>query len=118
MKYQYLESIGAKPGRPAHQHRHRSLGSRVKNCPMAISMAKNIYAIKGLEADLRTFLHNRMFPSGEGWRHRVKKRKLPELENTQVWFNFFFFFFFFVLFYLALNMTFLSCCIRSRYSRH
>jgi len=86
MKYQYLETLNhsaAKPIRPTPSYAHY-LGSRVKNCPMAMSSAIEKYKLKDLEIDLRIFLHNQSFPSGEGWRHRVKKRNLPELDNRQV----------------------------------
>ena len=42
------------------------------------------YGIKDLEVDIRIFLHNQSFPPGEGWRHHVKKHKLPELDDPEV----------------------------------
>ena len=85
-KYQYLEIINLNSIKPGHrtlscQH---SLGSRVENCPMLVSSAIKKYELKDLEVDLRIFLHNQSFSPGEGWRHRVKKRNLPELDNPQV----------------------------------
>ena len=86
-KYQYLETISlnsSNPGYPTPSPRQYTLGSRVKNCPMLVFSASIKFELKALEIDLRTFLHNQSFPPGEGWRHRVKKRKLPELDNPQV----------------------------------
>jgi hypothetical protein len=86
MKYQYLETIGlssAKPGHPSSPCKY-SLGSRVENCPIPILSASMTYGMKDLEVDIRIFLHNQSFPPGEGWRHRVKKRKLPELDDPEV----------------------------------
>jgi len=85
-KYQYLESISSNTVNPQHpttSSRH-SLGSRVGNFPILISSASSKYELNNLEVDLRIFLHNNLFTPGEGWRHRVKKRKLPELDNPQV----------------------------------
>jgi len=83
MKRQYLESLESSAARPTIMHRH-SLGSRAKNSPMLVLTAGRQHSVKDLELCIRNFLHNRLFPDGEGSRHRVKKSKLPELENQQV----------------------------------
>jgi len=86
MKHQYLEAISSNSANPEYpiSHRQHSLGSRVRNSPMPIISASTNYSLKNLEVDLRIFLHNQLFQPGEGWRHRVKKRNLPELDNSQV----------------------------------
>src|SRR4051812_48152634 len=79
----YLESL--RPSSPMHEPLHQcSLGSRVKDCPIQISSASSKYSLNDLELYLRIFLHNRLYLDGEGIHHRVKKRKLPELDDTQV----------------------------------
>ena len=86
LKYLYLETTSLKsagPGYPKPRHRY-SLGSRVENCPMPVFSASIKFELKDLEIDIRIFLHNQSFPPGEGWRHHVKKRKLPELYNPKV----------------------------------
>jgi hypothetical protein len=84
-KQMFLESL--RPIQPAQEPSRRYfLGSRVKNCPMLISSVSSKYSLKDLDLYLRTFLHNKLFRDGEGVHHRVKKRKLPELEDPQVFF--------------------------------
>src|SRR4051812_48523969 len=82
-KQLYLESL--RPPNLVHRSLHRCfLGSRVKDCPIQISSASSKYLLIDLELYLRTFLHNRLYLDGEGVHHRVKKRKLPELDDPQV----------------------------------
>ena len=79
----YLESL--RPSSPMHKPLHRCfLGSRVKDCPIQILSASSKYFLNDLELYLRIFLHNRLYLDREGIHHRVKKRKLPELDDTQV----------------------------------
>lgn len=79
----YLESLHPIPLAQNLPYRC-SLGSRVKNYPMLVSSASSKYMVKDLELCLRTFLHNKLFPDGDGAHHRIKKRKLPELGDSQV----------------------------------
>jgi hypothetical protein len=81
-KKQYLENMEYTASIP-NRVLCRSLGSRAKNSPIFIS-AGNQYGVKNLKLCIRNFLHNKLFPDGEGSRHRVKKRNLPELESLQV----------------------------------
>ena len=86
MKYEYLGSIGLIPEKPVCPARPRSLGSQVRDHAIDVSTVSCDYKLKCLEIDLCTFLHNQRFPPGEGWRHRVKRRKLPKLTSPQVYF--------------------------------
>jgi hypothetical protein len=82
-KRSYLESL--QPLSPVQDPLNRcSLGSRVKDCPILISSANSKYSLNDLELYLRTFFHNRLYADGEGIHHRVKKRKFPDLDNSQV----------------------------------
>src|SRR5438270_5572711 len=82
-KQSYLESLRS-PSPVQDPFNRCSLGSQVKDCPILISSASSKYALNDLELYLRIFFHNRLYANGEGIHHRVKKRKLPELDNSQV----------------------------------
>lgn len=83
MKEQYLESL--EPPTPAlNLTLGYSLQSIAKDSPMLVLTAGNRFHIKDLELCIRNFLHNQLYPEGEGNRHRVKKRKLPEINNPTV----------------------------------
>src|SRR3954465_938774 len=82
-KRSYLKSLRSL--RPVQDPLNRcSLGSRVKDCPILISSASSKYSLNDLELYLRTFFHNRLYADGEGIHHRVKKRKFPDLDSSQV----------------------------------
>ena len=84
-KMQYLEYLkNSKTQKSSSIHHQYSLGSPSPNNPILISSASIQYKVKNLELLLRTFLHNRLYPDGEGKRHRVKRRKLPGLHNPEV----------------------------------
>ena len=82
-KWLYLDSLRTPTSVPEPVNRC-SLGSRVKDCPILISSANSKYLLNDLELSLRIFLHNRLYMDGKGIYHRVKKRKLPELNDSQV----------------------------------
>jgi hypothetical protein len=81
-KNEYLESLQHHNSNQPVSYRC-FLGSRVKDCPMLISRVSNKYGVD-LELYLWTFLHNQLYPEGDGSRHRVKKCKCPALDNTEV----------------------------------
>lgn len=83
-KYQYLESIQESANTSSSGRSDLTgLGSKLTKNPISIDGASRL-GLGDLEVDLRIFLHNCMYPDGEGRRHRVKKRNLPELDNIQV----------------------------------
>src|SRR3954463_4726575 len=82
-KWLYLDSLRT-PTSVSEPVNRCSLGSRVKDCPILISSANSKYSLNDLELSLRIFLHNRLYMDGEGIYHRVKKHKLPELDDSQV----------------------------------
>ena len=87
MKYQYLDTLSNSQHISESVRYQYSLGSRAANCPVHIIHVERTYGFKDLEYCIRSYLHNCLFPEGEGKRHRVKKRNLPQLRNTQVFFQ-------------------------------
>jgi hypothetical protein len=85
-KYQYLESI-EQPTSNLESIESLGLTSTPRICAISINNASRQYQLNDLEVDLRIFLHNGMYPEGEGRRHRVKKRNLPKLDNIEVSFS-------------------------------
>jgi hypothetical protein len=57
-------------------------GSRIPSCPMYISDASRIFGYNDLKLCIRSFLHDCQFPQGEGRRHRMKARNLPQLDDS------------------------------------
>jgi len=85
MKFAYLEICATNTSSPPLvSSRTCSLGSRVRNSPMLISDASRIFECKDLELCIRSYIHDCQFPKGEGKRHRVKRSKLPELDDEKV----------------------------------
>ena len=85
-KFQYLESIEQLASN-SESTQSLGLGSTARICAVSINNASRQYELNDLEVDLRIFLHNGMYPEGEGRRHRVKKRNLPKLDNIEVSFS-------------------------------
>jgi len=85
MKRAYLRSIADSPPISAKPVYKRCLGSRIPNCPMLVSEASRIFQFKDLLLCIRSFLHDCQFPKNQGRRHRIKIRKLPNIDdNAQV----------------------------------
>jgi len=87
LKYQYLNSllISEEDGDNIVSTGHQpSIGSRMPGCPIHISSVERLFRLKDLEYCLRSYLHDLSFPEREGRKHRVKKRKLPQVFNPQV----------------------------------
>lgn len=60
-------------------------GSRIRESPMYVSDASRIFQCKNLRLCIWTLLHDRQFPDGEGRKHRIKIRKLPQVnDDSQV----------------------------------
>ena len=84
LKYQYLNSLVSFEEVEEKTGYQPSIGTRIPGCPMHISAVERLFGLKDLEHCLRSYLHDLSFPGREGRKHRVKKRKLPQLHNPQV----------------------------------
>jgi hypothetical protein len=85
LKQQYLEAISMGDNACVKQY-VRKLGSRAPKCPTSISFTERQYGLKDLEYCIRAYIHNYSYTEGNGKRHRVKKRNLPQLYDPQVYF--------------------------------
>lgn len=84
MKEDYLGTMIDTLPLPTPVHKNY-FGSRIPNCPMQISDASRNFGCKDLKLCIRSFLHDCQFPQGEGRKHRIKVRNLPQLDdNSQV----------------------------------
>ena len=82
MKQVYLDTIAnALPTPPTSIHKIY-LGSQIPSCPMYISDVIRIFQHKDLKICIRSFLHDCQFSPGEGRKHRIKVRNLPQLDDN------------------------------------
>jgi hypothetical protein len=82
MKQDYLDTTVDSLPTPLTPVHKNYLGSRIPNCPMDISDASRIFQCKDLKLCIRSYLHDCQFAQGEGRRHRIKIRNLPQLEDS------------------------------------
>ena len=89
---QKLAILGMKSNLKAKQSQAQdftqyTLSSMIREGPLPLKSLEDMYKLQGLEVALRTYFHDvscEEFGPGKGKRHRVYKRKLPQLDECTV----------------------------------